>query len=83
MFHIADDGKYGGKLFLNTSIMILLRHSPLYALVCLSFGQWNLVRRAVSIPSIGKPNANILKIFRTIYSSDWGSGYDYVIAWNK
>jgi hypothetical protein len=42
MFYIADDDDDDDeKLLLDTSIMILLRHSPLYALVCLYFDQWN------------------------------------------
>jgi hypothetical protein len=45
MFYIADDGKCDEKLLLDTSIMILRRHSPLYALVCLYFGQSVMPRR--------------------------------------
>jgi hypothetical protein len=45
MFYTADDGKCDEKLLLYTSIMILRRHSPLYALVCLYFGQSVMPRR--------------------------------------
>jgi hypothetical protein len=75
MFYIADDGKCDEKLLLDTSIRFCtaIHHcTRWYACVSASgIGDAPAcVRRAVSVPSVGKPNAKILKIFREIYSSD-------------